>query len=159
MLHPCKVYVTPRKLASTKFIYIGRLIVLLYVLFSSLHLKAGMKDSVYAYILKADIKHPEIVLRQAILETGWFQSKHLMKRNNLFAFRSTKKYMWFDTWQESIEYYKRWQDANYTNPEENYYSFLVRIKYARTTDYIKTLKQISLKRSEGAPLPVKKPAK
>lgn len=90
MLHPCKVYVTPRKLASTKFIYIGRLIVLLYVLFSSLHLKAGMKDSVYAYILKADIKHPEIVLRQAILETGWFQSKHLMKRNNLFAFRSTK---------------------------------------------------------------------
>ena len=118
-----------------------------------------MKDSVYAYILASDIKHPEIVLRQAILETGWFQSKHLMKRNNLFAFRSTKKYMWFNTWQQSIEYYKRWQLENYTNPDENYYSFLVRIKYARTPDYIKTLKRISLKRSEGSPLPVKKPTK
>ncbi len=120
--------------------------------------KAGMKDSVYAYILAADIKHPEIVLKQAILETGWFQSKHLMKRNNLFAFRSTKKYMHFDTWQDCIEYYKRWQLDKYTNPEENYYKFLVRIKYAGTPEYIKTLKQINLTRSEGAPLPVKKSA-
>ncbi len=114
-----------------------------------------MKDSVYAYILAADIKHPEIVLKQAILETGWFQSKHLMRRNNLFAFRSTQKYMWFDTWQECVQYYKRWQLDNYTNPEENYYKFLVRIKYAHTKEYIKTLKQINLTRSEGSPLPVK----
>lgn len=114
-----------------------------------------MKDSVYAYILKTDIKHPEIVLKQAILETGWFQSKHLMGRNNLFAFRATKKYMWFKTWQECIEYYKRWQDNNYTNPKENYYSFLLRKKYSRHADYIKTLKQISIKRNEGAPLPPK----
>ena len=117
--------------------------------------QASMKDSVYAYILKSDIKHPEIVLKQAILETGWFQSKHLMRRNNLFAFRSTKKYMWFKTWQACIEYYKRWQNDNYTNPKENYYTFLLRIRYARHPDYIKTLKQISLKRSEGAPLPPK----
>ncbi len=116
-----------------------------------------MKDSVYAYILAADIKHPEIVLKQAILETGWFQSKHLMKRNNLFAFRSTKKYMHFGTWQESIQYYKRWQEANYTNPEETYYKFLVRIKYAGTPEYIKTLKRINLARSQGSPLPVNQP--
>jgi len=113
--------------------------------------KAGMKDSVYAYILATDIKHPEIVLKQAILETGWFTSKLLMKRNNLFAFRSTKKYMRFETWQKSVEYYKRWQNDNYTNPKENYYTFLRRKKYARNPDYVKTLKRISLKRNEAAP--------
>ncbi len=128
-------------------------------LFFGFQAKAGMKDSVYAYILKCDIRHPEIVLRQAILETGWFQSKHLMRRNNLFAFRSTKKYMWFDTWQQNIEYYKRWQDEKYTDHKENYYTFLVRINYSRSPDYIKTLKRISLKRNEGAPLQEKKPAK
>jgi hypothetical protein len=117
-----------------------------------------MKDSVYACILAADIKHPEVVLKQAILETGWFQSKHLMRRNNLFAFRSTKKYMWFDTWQDCIAYYKRWQDDNYTNHEENYYHFLSRIRYARTPDYIRTLKHIKLSRSEGSPIKTKKPS-
>lgn len=116
-----------------------------------------MKDSVYAYILASDIKQPEIVLKQAILETGWFTSKLLMKKNNLFAFRATKKYMRFDTWQESIDYYKRWQDDRYKNPKENYYSFLMRIKYARTLEYIKTLKRISLKRDEGF-APIKKPS-
>ena len=116
-----------------------------------------MKDSVYAYILAANIKHPEVVLKQAILETGWFQSKHLMRRNNLFAFRATKKYMWFKTWQDCIEYYKRWQLDNYTNPKENYYSFLLRIRYARTPNYIKVLKHIKLTRSEGVSIQTKKP--
>lgn len=111
-----------------------------------------MKDSVHAYILLTGIQHPEIVLRQAILETGWFQSKMLMKKNNLFAFRSTKKYMRFDNWQESIQYYKRWQDEHYTNPEEDYYTFLKRKKYAHSPEYIKILKRINLNRSEGSPL-------
>lgn len=121
------------------------------ILVLHLGVKAGMKDSVYAYILVTDIKHPEIVLKQAILETGWFTSKLLMKRNNLFAFRSTKTYMRFETWQKSVEYYKRWQNDNYTNPKENYYTFLHRKKYARNPEYIKTLKRISLKRNEAVP--------
>ncbi len=115
-----------------------------------------MKDSVYAYILASDIKHPEIVLKQAILETGWFTSKLLMKRNNLFAFRATKKYMRFETWHASVDYYKKWQLTYYTNPKENYYLFLQRKKYARNPDYVKTLKRISLKRSEAAPKQIEK---
>ena len=106
-----------------------------------------MKDSVYAYILKCDIKHPEIVLKQAILETGWFQSKFLMRRNNLFGFRSTLKYMRFESWQQSVEYYKKWQDDNYRNEKEKYYSFLMRIRFSRSPEYTKTLKRISLKRN------------
>ncbi len=118
---------------------------------------AGFKDSVHAYILLVGIKNPDIVLRQAILETGWFQSKMLMDKNNLFGFRSTKKYMRFESWQASIDYYKAWQDEYYTNPEEDYYAFLKRIRYARTKEYIWTLKHIKTERSTGAPLPAHKP--
>ena len=70
--------------------------------------------------------------------------------------------MHFDSWQDCIEYYKRWQDDRYKNPKENYYTFLVRIKYARTIEYVKELKRISLKRSEGSKPPtpdkIKKPS-
>jgi len=118
--------------------------------------RASTKDTVYAYILKYEIKHPEIVLKQAILETGWFTSKHLMSRNNLFGFRSTKKYKHFKSIEACVEYYKKWQDDRYTNPEENYYHFLQRIRFSRSPEYIATLKRISLKRNEGAPQPVKK---
>lgn len=97
------------------------------------------------YIYQSEMLHPEIVLRQAILETGWFKSKYLMSRNNLFGFRGNKSYLHFNTWQESVDYYKSWQLKRYTNTKEDYYAFLVRIRYARSDQYIRHLKGIRLK--------------
>lgn len=134
-----------------------QILVLTCGLLVSTECAAGFKDSVHAYIILVGIKHPDIVLRQAILETGWFQSKMLMDKNNLFGFRSTKKYKRFESWQACIDYYKSWQDEYYTNPEEDYYAFLKRIRYARTKEYIWTLKHIKTERSGGAPLPAHKP--
>jgi flagellum-specific peptidoglycan hydrolase FlgJ len=103
--------------------------------------KNKMTDSVWSYICALQIKHPEIVIRQAILESGWFKSPFLMSRNNLFGFRKVK-YLQFKNWKESVEYYKKWQDKYYTNPKEDYYKFLLRIKYA-TSVYPAHLKKIS----------------
>jgi flagellum-specific peptidoglycan hydrolase FlgJ len=102
-------------------------------------------DSVFNYICKSGIKHPEIVIKQAVLETGWFKSPFLMSRNNIFAFR-TKKYLRFDNWKACVDYYKNWQDRKYKDTTENYYDFLVRIKYA-TPEYPKHLKKIKLSKS------------
>lgn len=102
-------------------------------------------DSVFNYICKSGIKHPEIVIKQAVLETGWFKSPFLMSRNNIFAFR-TKKYLRFDNWKACVDYYKNWQDRKYKDTTENYYAFLVRIKYA-TPEYPKHLKKIKLSKS------------
>ena len=85
-------------------------------------------DQVYSYLLKKKVQHPEIVLHQAILETGWLRGKYLMSRNNLFGFRK-KKYMRFKNWKESVDYYEQWQKKRYTDPKEDYYKFLERIKY------------------------------
>ena len=99
---------------------------------------------VYRYIKCSGILYPEIVLRQAVWETGWFKSKHSLQKNNLFGFRYSKKYMSFENWKACVDYYKSWQLRKYTNPEEDYYKFLIRIKYATSQKYISSLKSLKI---------------
>ena len=96
------------------------------------------------YILFSQILYPEIVLKQAILETGWFKSKLYLQSKNLFGFRYKKTYMKFKSWQQCIDYYKRWQQRKYLDIHEDYYDFLIRIKYASSTQYIQTLKAVDI---------------
>ncbi|HVX48539.1 MAG TPA: glucosaminidase domain-containing protein, partial [Chitinophagaceae bacterium] len=84
------------------------------------------ENDVYCYMKSIGIKNPEIVLKQAIYETGHFKSLVCLKKNNLFGFRSVVIYKSFATWQESVDYYKRWQDRHYTDTTEDYYHFLQR---------------------------------
>lgn len=107
---------------------------------------AQHKDSVFSYIVRCGIKHPEIVMQQVLLETGHLKTPYLMRRNNLFAFRVTEEYMWFKDWKESVQYYQRWQQRHYTNLKEDYYSFLKRINYSGTHNYVDVLRRVSIKR-------------
>jgi len=102
-------------------------------------------DSLFSYICKSEILHPDIVFDQAMFETGWLKPGFLMKRNNLFGFRS-KEYLKFNSWKDCVDYYKKWQIKYYKNPNENYYDFLLRIKYA-TSEYSNHLKKMKSKRS------------
>lgn len=97
-------------------------------------------DNVFSEICSQHIQFPEIVMKQALLETGWFRNHYLMSRNNLFAFKKVK-YLDFITWQRSVEYYKEWQVKNLQESDNDYYLFLVRIKYA-SDGYIDHLKKI-----------------
>ena len=100
-------------------------------------------DTVYEEIVSLGIKHPDIVLRQAIVETGWFKCHNCsMDRNNLFGWYYKGKYLRFNTWQESIAYYKRWQDRHYKGGD--YYKFLERKRFAMATGYVRTLKRVKL---------------
>jgi flagellum-specific peptidoglycan hydrolase FlgJ len=87
------------------------------------------------------IKHPDIVLRQAILETGWFDSYNCTERNNIFGFR-TSEYLVFDSWQDCVRYYKDWQDRKYKGG--CYYQFLKDVGYASDLEYIEKLKHIKI---------------
>ena len=131
-------------------------LICLFCIFLLLHLTSGCLSAqqhkqtptvqeVYAYIVCSEIKFPDIVLRQAIWETGWFKSKHMLHKNNLFGFRHSKKYMYFKSWQESVDYYKSWQLRQYTKEGEDYYAFLIRIKYAQSKKYIECLKSLNVK--------------
>lgn len=129
-----------------KYIFLFFLVLQSSFLFSQKQKKIDYKliDQVYSYLLEKKVLHPEIVLHQAILETGWLRGKYLMSRNNLFGFRK-KKYMRFKNWKESVDYYKKWQVKYYKNPKENYYNFLVRIKFAGAKQYKSHLLKIKYK--------------
>lgn len=101
-------------------------------------------DSMYTYIVQQQIAHPDIVMRQLILETGWLKDKKILKKNNVFGFRNKKGYITFESWKQCIEYYKSWQQARYANPAEDYYLFLKRVKYATGENYNRYLKKIKL---------------
>lgn len=90
-----------------------------------------------------EIKHPEIVLVQAQLETGRYKSKVCKENNNLFGLynSNSKKYFKFKHWTESVEAYGKYIQNKY-NGTGNYYHFLDSIGYAEDPNYIKKLKKM-----------------
>ena len=125
--------------------HLNRMKLLLFIVILNCTATAQPKiniDSIFNYICQKGIIHPEIVIKQAVLETGWFKSPFLMSRNNIFAFRH-KKYLHFKSWKDCVDYYKTWQEKRYKDTTEDYYKFLVRIKYA-TPQYPAHLKKIKL---------------
>ena len=97
---------------------------------------------VYSKLVKADIKYPKIVLKQAILETGHFKSNVCLKYKNLFGFYNGHRYLTFKNYQECIDFCKVWQDRRYKSGD--YYKFLEELPYARDTTYVNRLKQIKI---------------
>lgn len=91
-----------------------------------------------------EVQYPDIVFRQACLESGFFKSPIWQENANPFGFKYKNRYLQFDNWQESIYYYRMWQDKWYINESEDYYKFLVRVGYASDDLYIKKLMSINL---------------
>jgi uncharacterized FlgJ-related protein len=99
------------------------------------------------------IKHPEIVKGQILLETNYLTSEVCRYNHNLFGMKLPnnkkgrkgigvyKNHAVYNNYIESIEDYKIWQDRYYKY-EEDYYKFLRRLGYAKDGYYISKLKYI-----------------
>lgn len=100
--------------------------------------------SLYAALKRHGVKHPKIVLAQAILETGWFRSQVARSKNNLFGLRNprTGEYYSFNTWEDSIDGYVSMVQYKYRQ-NENYYAFLSRIRYAGDRNYTRKVMEIA----------------
>ena len=90
-----------------------------------------------------EVKHPEIVYAQAILETGHFRSKVYRECNNLFGLYNsrTQSYYKFDHWSESVVAYIDYVQYKY-KPPNDYYQFLKELPYATDPNYINKVKEI-----------------
>jgi flagellum-specific peptidoglycan hydrolase FlgJ len=114
------------------------------------------KTRVYQEILDLDIKFPDIVLAQAVLESGNFASKVTKHNNNLFGMRMPKVrqttavgqrygYARYYNWKDSVKDYKLWQEAllkkhpNMTRGQ--YKSYIDRI-YSTGKNYISKINLI-----------------
>lgn len=116
----------------------------------SINAFAGIDENeVYCYIKSVGIKNPEVVLRQAIYESGHFKSAICKTKNNIFGFRTMVIYKTFKSWKDCVDYYKRWQDKNYKDSTEEYYHFLQRINYSgyKSFSYVSDLKKTRIQAS------------
>lgn len=98
--------------------------------------------NLYAEIVRNGIRHPKIVLAQAILETGWFTSPVCRNKHNLFGLTNlrTGKYFEFDHWTESVlAYYTKVQ---YRYKGGNYLLWLRNIGYAEDPNYIRAVVRV-----------------
>jgi hypothetical protein len=93
--------------------------------------------NVYKKIIEYKIEHPKIVFSQVMVETGQLKSQGARIKNNLFGFNNKSGHMEFDSWEESIVYYKEWQDKKYIGG--NYHNFLKKVGYAKDSMYIRKL--------------------
>ncbi|GCB33634.1 hypothetical protein KGMB02408_05790 [Bacteroides faecalis] len=98
--------------------------------------------NLYEEIKRNGIRHPKIVLAQAILETGWFRSPLCRDRHNLFGLTNPKtgKYFEFDHWTESVRAY--YTEVQYKYKGGNYLLWLKEIGYAEDPGYIQAVNRI-----------------
>jgi uncharacterized FlgJ-related protein len=112
--------------------------------------------NVYRYIKSIKLDCPEIVLRQCLLESGFFTSNLCKTNNNILGMKCAKSrpytyigekngYANFKNWKSCIDDYKLLQDKHYRGKtKEDYYKWLSKF-YAEDPNYIKRLKSIRLK--------------
>ncbi len=99
-------------------------------------------ENLYKALDKYDVKFQDIVMAQALLETGRFTSPLCLQSHNLFGLRhpSDGSYYVFDSWEESVKAYK--DDVQYKYDGGDYYAFLNRIGYAQDPYYTKKVMRI-----------------
>jgi hypothetical protein len=99
-------------------------------------------ESLRCYLEEIGVHHVDIVVKQAILETGWFTSYSCTHRNNLFGLTNgkTKQLFEFDHWRASCVGYRDMVQYKYKGGD--YYQFLVDMHYASDPNYINKLKHI-----------------
>lgn len=106
------------------------------------------------YINLCQIKNPDVVMAQAVLETGNFSSKIFHENHNLFGMRlpvvretvaigSRYGHAVYKRWTDSVIDYAMWQDYNERSMEnhDTYLSFINGV-YAEDDLYIRKLEKI-----------------
>jgi len=104
--------------------------------------KPMTKANVYEELIRQEIPHAEIVLRQSLLETGNYTSHLARKHSNIFGMRTSKGYKKYTDYKECILDYKKRISSRYRGGD--YYTFLTRIGYAEDSSYVERLKKIRI---------------
>jgi hypothetical protein len=100
-----------------------------------------------------NIKNPDIVKSQILLETDFLTSNICIYNHNLFGMKHPRAkgrkslgtfrgHAVYNSYIESIEDYKIWQDRYYKYDKLDYYTFLKKVGYAEDRRYINKLKMI-----------------
>ena len=112
---------------------------------------AFSQEALVEELKRLNVRFPHIVLAQAILETGYYESRIYNENNNLFGMKQARArattalgtqlgHAYYNDWKESVTDYALYQAAylNKLRTEKKYLSYLDR-NYAEAKDYDKKL--------------------
>lgn len=117
-------------------------------------------DNLYKALLYLEVKQPEMITRQAILETGNFTSYLWVTYNNPFGMKHPKHrvtksygavtnigYAGYNHWSEAcvdMIYFQQWYSSRGWDLDNEYEYFLFNLPYAEDRSYIHKLINIQL---------------
>lgn len=124
------------------------------VLVSQNNIQEFSQEALVALLKDLNVKHPHIVLAQAILETGTFNSDVFRQNHNLFGMKQAKirvctakgtnlGHAYYDNWVESVYDYALYQSSYLRDlkSEDSYFNYLGS-NYAEDPNYVKSLKRV-----------------
>lgn len=111
----------------------------------------NFEDSVSIVLKNLRAAHPDIILKQARIESGNFTSKVYRENNNMFGMKYPRKrptvaigenrgYAVYNTWQEGVLDYVLWQLYTAKGLERDEYLHHLDMNYAEDTLYIQKIK-------------------
>lgn len=116
----------------------------------TIYLDSIVHDTIYlprqAYVKhlldSLEVQHSDVVIAQAILESGWFECTNCsLDHNNPFGFQWKHEYLEFESDLEACQYMKWWQDKHYGS-RDGYYEFLEARGYATGPNYQEKVESI-----------------
>lgn len=112
------------------------------------------QEALVKELKRLNVRFPEIILAQSILETGHFSSRIFIENNNLFGMKQARArsttavgtqlgHAFYDHWKQSVMDYALFQNAymNKLRSEKSYLKYLDK-NYAEAENYDKNLLQI-----------------
>lgn len=133
--------------------YLPTILAIWILLLWGASMKAQTKDSVLDYLEMLGVKHPKIVLKQALLESAHFGSEICKENNNLFGMKEARQrtttakgtkrnHAYYTNWKASVIDYLLWQRKYFKGGD--YLEFLESYGYAESGSYIEKLKSIDI---------------
>jgi len=112
------------------------------------------EDKLIALLTKLKVKHIDIVIAQAKIETGNYKSQVFLENNNLFGMRlpgnrittaieSNLGHAKYDNWEASVIDYAIYQSTYLKNYNRNEYLMYLKLNYAKNQDYVVLINKIS----------------
>lgn len=112
------------------------------------------RENFIKMLKELNIKFPHIVMAQAIIESGNFQSKIFRSNNNMFGMKQARmrcttaqgtelNHAYYDTWKEAVYDYALFQSAYLRDlkTESQYLEYLNK-NYAEASEYDKAVAQV-----------------
>lgn len=100
-------------------------------------------ENLFNELVAQGVEYPEIVLAQAVLETGHYKSAACLHKNNLFGLRhSDGTYMHFAHWTDAVAAYRKYIQKWDKKPPNDYYEYLDKLGYAEDSSYTAKLKEL-----------------